>query len=254
LKNRHAEKVKVAALRARTIIREITTFRTDLNQFSTEEKTIIESCGYTLASLRYRLYCASLFSENKPHKVERLYPFAPEFDLKIDYVERNLKGSNNVFYANIFRHLLVRSKSYIEKNKEALDEIVQKRSETIAKSTPEASPSGSPRTSSDQVKTKKKKSKTTKDKKVTIVGTDHPEKDEPEKKTKAEAQPVEKMAKQESKEEDAAPSLSTMSESLSKEEIEELQEEKKRRLDKSAEINYEEKKSRKEKSKSCVIS
>ena len=48
------EKLKKSADLAKTIIQQITTFRTDLNKFREEEKRILEAIGYTLAAYRYR--------------------------------------------------------------------------------------------------------------------------------------------------------------------------------------------------------
>jgi hypothetical protein len=47
-------KLRKSAETAKTIIQQITTFRTDVNRFREEEKRILEAVGYTLTAYRYR--------------------------------------------------------------------------------------------------------------------------------------------------------------------------------------------------------
>lgn len=55
--------LNASADKATAMIEQLTTFRTDLNKFSEEEKRILEAIGYTLTAYRYRIYCSGLFTE-----------------------------------------------------------------------------------------------------------------------------------------------------------------------------------------------
>jgi len=235
LKTPNMEKLKVAALRARTIIRLISCFRTDLNQFSEEEKIIIESLGYTLAAFRYRIFCSSLFRDNTGKLIAQSCPFSPEMTLKADFLERNLKGSDNVFYANVFRHLLIHSKSYIEKNQEEEEEIkkatihAHKDNEPkIDQSKVEEPKVEETKVEENKTEKKKKKKSGTRSKKAPKPAEDTDKHEEIERQEQAPPQEeTEKLAKGESKTE-LKPEL------LTPEEQKELEHEKKSKLHDSA--------------------
>ena len=89
----------------------LTSFRTDLNSFTEDEKDILEAIGYALTAYRYRIFCSDLFQQFGVYDVHNFAPFNTErygSHLLPEKIGEGLKFSSSVsesIWGSIWRRL-----------------------------------------------------------------------------------------------------------------------------------------------------